>query len=144
MLRHRKEFYGHKGASMIVKSLIRVSHLVLGYKSIKITLGYRYIWPIWYGSLTWSRLRIQNFRKVFENKNGQAVTADVKNQIKIVTLTQLSCIHSNFEYQVSSCDTVKTQPHDSCDMSSTVLSAEIFRLVFDAFRLKSSGKNSLI
>ena len=63
-------------------------------------------------SLTWSRLRIQNFRKVFENKNGQAVTADVKNQIKIVTLTQLSCIHSNFEYQVSSRDTVKTQPHE--------------------------------
>ena len=51
---------------------------------------------------------MQNFRKVFENENGQAVTADVKNQIKIVTLTQLSCIHSNFEYQVSSRENTAT------------------------------------
>ena len=48
------------------------------------------------------------FRTVNENENGQTVTADGKNQIKIVTLTQLSFIHSNSEYQISSLEITVT------------------------------------
>ena len=47
------------------------------------------------------------FRNVTENKNGKTLTADVKSQIKIVTLTQLSFIHSNFEYQIPSRDLLR-------------------------------------